>query len=260
MRGVPVPDLPRHVCPGDEPPRAPGPVQPHERPRVGLRAGLHPAARLREGPPRRRPAALRPGDLHAAGTVRRGRVLAPVRDLLYERPDHAGPGRDRPACRKSRRRRHPGDRGRARRAEPRAAGPVHRPVRGRRRRAQPAYRVRPLEGHAGLGDVPRGQARPHRRGGRLGLCPPVLRADLQRRGRAGRDRPAPRRRARDDPRLRDRRLQRVAPAGEADRPVRGDHARPHRHRDHARVPLAVPLLPVHRDQDGRSAIARSRPS
>ena len=60
---------------------------------LGLRARLHAPARLRGGAPRARPAALQPGDVHAAEPVRRARLLAPVRDLLHERPDDARPRR-----------------------------------------------------------------------------------------------------------------------------------------------------------------------
>ena len=63
-----------------------------------------------------------------------------------------------------------------------------------------------------------------------------------------RDPPAARRRARGDPPVRDRRPGRDTAANPADRSLRRDRARPHRHRDHARLPLAVPLLPEHRDQ------------
>ena len=59
--------------------------------RLGLRAGVHPAARLRSRPPREGLAALRAGDVHAAPSIRRRRLLAPVRDLLHERPDDARP-------------------------------------------------------------------------------------------------------------------------------------------------------------------------
>ena len=52
-------------------------------------------------------AALQPGDLHAARPVRRPGLLAPVRDLLHERPDDARPGR-------------------ASRSTPRTAGPTTR--------------------------------------------------------------------------------------------------------------------------------------
>ena len=43
-------------------------------------------------------------------------------------------------------------------------------------------------------------------------------------------------------------------------PLRRMRPRPHRHRDHARLPLAVPLLPEHDDQAARSACRRSRRS
>ena len=48
--------------------------------------------------------------------------------------------------------------------------------------------------------------------------------------------------------LRDRRPGRNSAARPAGRAVRRDGARPHRHRDHARLPLAVPLLPEHGHQ------------
>ena len=39
-----LPGVSRHLCPGDEPPRASGTVQPDERGRLGLRAGIYAAA------------------------------------------------------------------------------------------------------------------------------------------------------------------------------------------------------------------------
>ena len=133
---------------------------------------------------------------------------------------------------------------------PELLAPVHRPVRHRRRRAEPAGRLRPLEVDAGRpGLEPRGQARADRRGGRLGLRPAVLRA-----GSTTTTARSPRSTGlRDDvpdgdQALRDRRPRRHPAADPADRPVRRDGARPDRHRDHARLPLAVPVLPEHRHQ------------
>ncbi len=146
-------------------------------------------------------------------------------------------------------RRHAGHRRRARGPEPRAARPVHRPVRHRRRRAEPAGRLRPLgRDEGGRDPEPRRQARQDRRGGRLGVRPPVLRDGLRRGRHHRRDPPDPRRRPGRDQALRDPGARRHPAADGADRPVRRDGARPDRHRDHARLPLAVPVLPEHRHQ------------
>ena len=82
----------------------------------------------------------------------------------------------------------------------------------------------------------------------LGLRAPVLRADLRRGRHDRRDPPPPRRRARSHPAVRDPGPGGNAAAHPADRAVRRDGARPDRHRDHARLPLAVPVLPEHGDQ------------
>ena len=215
---------------------------------LGLRAGVHALARFRGRPSLSRPAALQPGDVHAAEPVRRRGLLAPVRDLLHERPDDARPGRHPAPRRGPRPGRHAGHRRRPGRAEPRAARALHRPVRHRRRRAKPAGRLRALEGHAGLGPVAGREAGADRRAGGMGLRPAVLRADLSRGRHDPRDPPHPRRRARGDQALRDPRPRRDPAADPADRPVRRDDPRPDRHRDHARLPLAVPLLPEHGHQ------------
>ena len=55
-------------------------------------------------------------------------------------------------------------------------------------------------------------------------------------------------------------LRRHPAADEAGRAVRADAARPHRHRDHARLPVAVPLLPVHRHQAAAARALASRRS
>ena len=50
VAGNRLPGVPRHLRPGHEPPRAPGALQPDERRGLGLRAGVHAAARLRGRP------------------------------------------------------------------------------------------------------------------------------------------------------------------------------------------------------------------
>ena len=245
-----LPGLPRHLRAGDEPPRAPGALQPDERLRLGVRARLHAAARLRGGPPDARAPALRPRDLHPAPSVRRHRLLAPVRDLLHERADDARPRRAAAPRRGPRGRRHAGDRRRARGAEPRAARPVtstcsssataSRACRssarcGRRCRASPACRAttswRGSPGASTWAYVPRFyEPEYHPDGTIAGIdrlrddVPAAIKACVI-----------------DD-------LDGTPLADRADRPVRRDDARPDRHRDHARVPLAVPVLPEHGHQ------------
>ena len=85
-----------------------------------------------------RPAALQPGDLHAAARLRPDRLQPAIRGLLHERPDDARPGRHPAAQQGPHARPSAGHRRRPRRAEPGAAGPVHRPLRHRRRRGEPA--------------------------------------------------------------------------------------------------------------------------
>ncbi len=190
--------------------------------------------------------------------VRRARLLAPVRDLLHERPDDARPRRHPAARRGPRAGRHAGDRGRAGGPESRADRALHRPVRHRRRRAEPAGRLRPLEVDAGRPvAVSRGQAREDRRVGRLGLRAAVLRVRVQRRRHDRRHRADPRRRAGGDQAVHDHVARRDPAAAGADRPVRRDDARPDRHRDHARLPLAVPVLPEHRHQ-AAAAVSHGR--
>ena len=131
--------LPGHLHAGHEPSRLAGALHDHERrPAVGLRAGLHPLARLRGRTPRPQTAAVQPGDVHAAARVRPARLQPAVRGLLHQRPDDARPGRH-PAAREDRRVTGPaGHRRRPRGAEPGVARPVRRPVRHRRRRGVPA--------------------------------------------------------------------------------------------------------------------------
>ena len=194
-------------------------------------------------------AALQPGDLHAALNQFDVLGFSLQYEICYTNVltmlDLGGIAASR---RGPRARRHAGHRRRTRRAEPRAARAVHRPVRHRRRRAQPAGCLRLVEGDAGLGTVAGGEAGADRRQRRVGLCPSVLRADLRRGRHDRRDPPHPRRRSRGHQALRDPRPRRHPAADPADRPVRRDRARPDRDRDHARLPLAVPVLPEHRHQ------------
>ena len=77
----------------------------------------------------------------------------------------------------------------------------------------------------------------------------VLRAGISRRRHARRHESHPRRRAQRNHGLHHHaRFRRHSGADPADRPVRRNAARPHRHRNHARLSLAVPLLPIDRDQ------------
>ena len=92
------------------------------------------------------------------------------------------------------------------------------------------------------------------------LCAAVLRAGVLRRRPTGGAQPHPRRRARDDRAVDDRRSRRDAAAGRADRAVRRMRSRSDRDRDHARLPVAVPLLPEHGDQAAAANPRRSRRS
>ena len=101
----------------------------------------------------------------------------------------------------------------------------------------------------GIGPVARGQAGPDRRAASTG---PTSRGSTSR-STARTARSLEIRRTRDDvPEeikpcvIRD--LDEHSAADPADRPVRRDDARPDRHRDHARLPLAVPVLPEHGHQ------------
>ena len=149
------------------------------------------------------------------------------------------------------------------RGKPRAAWPLHRSVRHRRRRESPAARVRLLAGDckaAGRADAARRAAGARKwpwRPAALCLCaanatsrsttptagllahparPPDVPHDRAGGGRRSGGVPLP-----------------TAPVV----PLRRMRAGPHRHRDHARLSLAVPLLPEHDDQ---TAAARSRRS
>ena len=106
-----------------------------------------------------------------------------------------------------------------------------------------------------------GHDRRARRQHDLGLRADVLRAGVPRRRHARRHAPHAQRRAARDPGLHHQAGLRRHPAADAARrAVRADAARPHRHRDHARLSLAVPLLPVHRHQAAACGCARSKPS
>ncbi len=102
--------------------------------------------------------------------------------------------------------------------------------------------------NGGLRPLSRGEAGADRRRRQLGLRPPFLPADLQRGRYPGRDRPHPRRRAGEHSGLHLDRPRHRHPAHEADRADGPGGAGADRHRDHARLPLAVPLLPEHDDQ------------
>ena len=127
------------------------------------------------------------------------RLLAPVRDLLHQRPDDARPGRDRAARRGPRAGRHAGHRRRARAHRTPSCSPRSSTCSSSATASQ-ACRSSATCGtiDEGLGPVARGQAGPDRRQRRLGLRAPVLRADLPRRRHDPRDPPDPRRRARGD--------------------------------------------------------------
>ncbi len=91
-----------------------------------------------------------------------------------------------------------------------------------------------------------------RRARRVGLRAAVLRARLPRRRHDRRHRADPRRHPGGDQAMHDHVARRDPAAAGADRPVRRDDARPDRHRDHARLPVAVPVLPEHGHQAAAS--------
>ena len=178
------------------------------------------------------------------------RLLAPVRDLLHQRPDDARPRRDPAPRRGPRRRRHAGDRRRAGRPEPRAARALTSTC-SSSATASRACRSSATSGKSmqGLRPVARGEAGADRRPASTGpTSPGSTSRSTARTARSSRSagsattcpaaiRPCVIQRPRRD-----------AAADPADRAVRRDGARPDRHRDHARLPLAVPVLPEHRHQ------------
>ena len=195
--------------------------------------------------------------------VRRRRLLAPVRDLLHERADDARPRR-------------------ASRSTPRTAGADDTLVIAGGPGAQNPELLAPFIDLFVIGDgepslpvvcelwkamqgdpalVARRQAGADRRR----ACPgPTSPASTSRSIDAD-GTIAGIHRLRDDvpaaiKAVRHRRPRRHPAADRADRPVRRDGARPDRHRDHARVPLAVPVLPEHGHQAAARATARSRRS
>ena len=117
--------------------------------RLGLRTGLCPLARHGGAAPGGRPAALQPGDLHAAvasSTCWASRCSTKSAPATCWRCSTWAGFR---SARRADDGRSAGDRRRAVRAEPRAAGAVHRSVRHRRRRAEPAGDLPALAGAAG---------------------------------------------------------------------------------------------------------------
>ena len=91
----------------------------------------------------------------------------------------------------------------------------------------------------------------------VGLRPGVLRAGVPRRRHHRRREPhAGRRAARGHGLHHHPGLRRHPAADQAGRAVRADAARPHRHRDHARLPVAVPVLPDRPSSSGRCGSAR----
>ena len=90
-----LPGLPRHLLDRHEPSRAASIVRRDEPPqRLGLRARVRAAGRLRETAPPTPRAAVRPRELHPATCVRRARLHAAIRSLLQQRADDARSGRD----------------------------------------------------------------------------------------------------------------------------------------------------------------------
>ena len=139
-----LPGLSRHLLDRHEPPRPAGALRRDEPPRrLGLRAGLRPAGRHGAAAPRARPAALQPGDLHAAGgsstcSASRCSTTCATRNVLTMLDLGGIPlAADERTLDAS-----AGDRRRPVRGEPRADGPLHRPVRDRRRRGGAARGVR----------------------------------------------------------------------------------------------------------------------
>ena len=209
-----------------------------------------PLARLRGRPAAARHAALQPGDVHAAEPVRRARFHAAVRALLHERADDARPGRHPPACRGTGSGRHAGDRRRARvRRTPScsrrsstcsSSATARRACRRSARCGSRNAGRRPLSRDDKL-------AAHRRRRAPWAYVPRFYRAGLRRAAgsRSAIARTA-RRRARGDPRRASSpTLDAIPLPTRPIVPIRRDGARPDRHRDHARLPLAVPVLPEH---------------
>ena len=264
-----LPGVSRHLCPGDEPPRASGAVQLDERGRLGLRAGVHATAGFRrraQGSTGCRSTASRPSRRFASSTcsgfslqyeICYTNVLTML-DLggiaLHAEdrgPDDTlviagGPGAQNPEL---------------------LAPFIDLFVIGD---GEPSLPVvcelwKSMKG-SGLSR----EEKLARIAGSVewAYVPTVLPADLPRGRHDPRDPPHSRRRARRDQAVRDPRPGRHSAADPADRAVRRDRTRSDRHRDHARLPVAVPVLPEHRHQaaaaashgrDDRSGRARELP-
>ena len=250
-RGDGLPGLPRHLRPGDEPPRAPGALQPDERPTAGPASG--PSRRC---PTSRRPSASTSCPLYSLETFTPlARFDVVGFSLQYEIcytnvltmldlggiPLHAedrgpddtlviagGPGAQNPEL---------------------LAPYIDLFVIGD---GEPSLPVvcelwKAMQGDPAL--TARGQARAdRRRRSNWAYVPRFYEPEYHADGTIADIVRTARRRPRGDQALRDRRPRRHPAADPADRPVRRDGPRPDRHRDHARLPLAVPLLPEHGDQ------------
>ena len=204
-------------------------------------------------------AALQPGNLHAAGRLRRAGLHAAIRNVVFQRADDARSGRDSAAQHRAHDGRSAGDCRRTLRQNPEPLAPfIDVFVTGDGEPSLPAIcdtwlgtaSARP--GRSCSGEAGRQQREEllAELAARIAvrLRAPILRARISRDGRLVALHPTrPDVPATIEPAVIDD-LDSDAAADAADRAVRRMRSRSDRDRDHARLPLAVPLLPEHGHQ------------
>ena len=126
----------------------------NRRPDWSLPTCLRAAGRHGSAAARAQPAALRPGRLHPPGRIRRAGLHPPVRPLLHQRAGYARFGGHTAGGRRARPPPSAGDCRRPLHGQPRADGPLHRPVHPRRRRRGAAGSLRPVVEPEACGDRP----------------------------------------------------------------------------------------------------------